>query len=69
MQSSRVSLTVEQDDTIAYYSGYTEEEIQPLFELLLDYCTGDVKHEAFNTKYASKRYLKGKLQHTIASPS
>ena len=32
----------------------------PVFELLLDYCSGQVRHEALHTKYASKKFLKGK---------
>lgn len=50
----------QQDPTIAHYAGYTEEEIMPVFQLMLEYCSGDIKHEAFHNKYASKKYLKGK---------
>ena len=52
-------LTRTQDATLAHYSGYSEDELMPLFELLLDYCSGDIRHEAFDTKYASKKFLKG----------
>jgi hypothetical protein len=31
----------------------------PIFDLLVDYCSGEIKHDAFHTKYASKKYLKG----------
>jgi G2/mitotic-specific cyclin 2 len=44
---------------LAHYSGYTEEEIQPIFELMLDYLHRPVVHEAFFKKYASKKFLKG----------
>lgn len=43
-----------------HYSGYTEEEIQPVFKLMLDYLRRPVAHEAFFKKYASKKFLKGK---------
>jgi hypothetical protein len=49
------------DATLAHFSGYTEEEIQPVFELMLDYLHGPVAHEAFFKKYASKKFLKGNL--------
>lgn len=48
------------DATLAHYSGYTEEEIMPVFKLLIDYLVRPVTHEAFFKKYASKRFLKGK---------
>lgn len=47
-----------------HYSGYTEEELMPVFELLLDYCSGDVRHEAFDNKYASKKFLRGESYST-----
>ncbi len=49
-----------QDETIAYYSGYTEEEIEPVFILMIDYLARPGIHEAFFKKYASKKFLKGK---------
>ncbi|KAL6717870.1 G2/mitotic-specific cyclin [Lecanora helva] len=52
----------EWDATLAHYSGYTEEEIRPVFELMVDYLHHPVEHEAFFKKYASKKFLKGKLQ-------
>lgn len=54
-----------QDDTLAYYAGYTEEEIEPVFLLMVDYLARPVIHEAFYKKYASKKFLKGML--TISS--
>ncbi len=48
-----------QDDTLTHYSGYTEEEIQPVFQLMFDYLRKPVAHEAFFKKYASKKFLKG----------
>lgn len=50
-----------QDATLAHFSGYTEDEIKPVFDLMLDYLHGPVAHEAFFKKYASKKFLKGKL--------
>jgi hypothetical protein len=48
------------DATLAHYSGYSEEEIQPVLQLMIDYLSGPVIHEAFFKKYASKKFLKGK---------
>lgn len=45
---------------MAHYAGYTEEEIQPVLQLMIDYLSGPVVHEAFFKKYASKKFLKGK---------
>ncbi|KAJ5606169.1 G2/mitotic-specific cyclin [Penicillium lagena] len=47
------------DETLAHYSGYTEEEIDPVFRLMVDYLHRPVCHEAFFKKYASKKFLKG----------
>ncbi|KAL9624934.1 MAG: hypothetical protein Q9160_000981 [Pyrenula sp. 1 TL-2023] len=49
------------DATLAHYAGYTEEEIQPVFDLMLDYLHGPVTHEAFFKKYASKKFLKASI--------
>lgn len=54
-------LTTIQDATLAHYSGYTEEEIQPVLALMIDYLSGPVVHEAFFKKYASKKFLKGEF--------
>jgi len=48
-----------QDPTLSHYSGYNEEEIQPVFKLMVDYLHKPVVHEAFFKKYASKKFLKG----------
>jgi len=45
---------------LTHYAGYTEEEIQPVFKLMVDYLARPVTHEAFFKKYASKKFLKGK---------
>jgi G2/mitotic-specific cyclin 1/2 len=50
----------EWDATLSYYAGYNEEEIEPVFLLMLDYLHGPVIHDAFFKKYASKKFLKGK---------
>ncbi|GAP92388.1 putative cyclin B [Rosellinia necatrix] len=51
----------EWDDTIAHYAGYTEKEIEPVVELMVDYLARPVIHEAFYKKYASKKFLKASL--------
>jgi G2/mitotic-specific cyclin 1/2 len=48
------------DATLVHYSGYSEEEIQPVLNLMIDYLSSPVLHEAFFKKYASKKFLKGK---------
>ncbi|PHH68828.1 hypothetical protein CDD80_7208 [Ophiocordyceps camponoti-rufipedis] len=50
-----------QDDTLEHYSGYTEEEIEPAVELMVDYLARPVVHEAFFKKYASKKFLKASI--------
>ena len=49
------------DPTLAKYAGYTEHEIQPVFKLMVEYLAAPVVHDAFFRKYASKKFLKGKL--------
>ncbi|KAF2272586.1 A/B/D/E cyclin [Westerdykella ornata] len=49
------------DATLAHYSGYKEEEIQPVVELMIDYLSSPVIHEAFFKKYASKRFMKASI--------
>jgi len=51
---------MKQDATLTHYAGYDEEEIQPVFKLMVDYLARPVIHEAFFKKYASKKFLKGK---------
>ena len=50
------------DATLVQFAGYTETEITPVFELMIDYLQAPVTHEAFFKKYASKKFLKGKRQ-------
>jgi hypothetical protein len=45
---------------LTHYAGYSEEAIQPVFKLMIDYLARPVTHEAFFKKYASKKFLKGK---------
>ncbi|KAK3383887.1 cyclin-like protein [Lasiosphaeria ovina] len=49
------------DETIEYYAGYSEEEIEPVFLLMVDYMARPVVHEAFFKKYASKKFLKASI--------
>ncbi|KAF2018834.1 A/B/D/E cyclin [Aaosphaeria arxii CBS 175.79] len=51
----------EWDSTLVHYSGYTEEEIQPVLSLMIDYLASPVVHEAFFKKYASKKFLKASI--------
>ncbi|OTA54300.1 A/B/D/E cyclin [Hypoxylon sp. EC38] len=51
----------EWDPTIAFFSGYTEEEIEPVFVLMVDYLARPICHEAFYKKYASKKFMKASL--------
>ncbi|KAK2737169.1 G2/mitotic-specific cyclin [Myotisia sp. PD_48] len=46
------------DATITHYSNYTQEEIIPVYELLVDYLCRPTIHDAFFRKYAGKRFLK-----------
>ncbi|KAF2486774.1 cyclin-like protein [Neohortaea acidophila] len=51
----------EWDATLVKYAGYTEEEIQPVFKLMVDYLAAPVAHDAFFKKYASKKFLKASI--------
>jgi G2/mitotic-specific cyclin 2 len=46
---------------LAQFAGYNEEEIMPVFDLMIDYLQAPVAHEALFKKYASKKFLKGKF--------
>lgn len=56
-----LALTVLQDATLTKFAGYSEEEIIPVFELMIDYLQAPVAHEALFKKYASKKFLKCRL--------
>lgn len=49
------------DETLAFYAGYTEAEIEPVLHLMVDYLARPVAHEAFFKKYASKKFLKASI--------
>ncbi|KAB2576055.1 Cyclin [Lasiodiplodia theobromae] len=51
----------EWDAVLAHYAGYTEEEIKPVLDLMIDYLKAPVIHEAFFKKYASKKFLKASI--------
>lgn len=51
----------EWDETLSFYAGYNEEEIEPVAMLMIDYLARPSTHEAFFKKYASKKYLKASL--------
>lgn len=57
------------DATLVKYSGYTEQEILPVFKLMVDYLAAPVAHDAFFRKYASKKFLKGKLAYLTSLSS
>ncbi|KAK9238675.1 cyclin-like protein [Lipomyces kononenkoae] len=63
MYLARVILErAEWDKNLIHYSGgYTEEMIEPVCNLMVDYLVKPVKHEAFFKKYASKRFLKASI--------
>lgn len=46
---------------MSHYAGYDEEEIEPVFKLMVDYLARPVTHEAFFKKYASKKFLKASI--------
>lgn len=54
-------LTVLQDLTLSFYAGYTEQDIEPVLHLMVDYLARPVAHEAFFKKYASKKFLKASI--------
>ncbi|KAF7592763.1 G2/mitotic-specific cyclin [Aspergillus hancockii] len=49
------------DATLAFYAGYDEKQIDPVFRLMIDYLHRPVCHEAFFKKYASKKFLKASI--------
>ncbi|KAK4449408.1 hypothetical protein QBC34DRAFT_89620 [Podospora aff. communis PSN243] len=51
----------EWDETLEYYAGYSEEEIEPVFLLMVDYLARPMVHDAFVKKYASKKFLKASI--------
>ncbi|KAF2223010.1 cyclin-like protein [Elsinoe ampelina] len=51
----------EWDATLAKYAGYTEQDIEPVFKLMVEYLHGPVSHDAFFRKYASKKFLKASI--------
>jgi hypothetical protein len=58
------------DATLTHYAGYSEDEIQPVLQLMIDYLSSPVVvHEAFFKKYASKKFLKGQYPLPSYPPS
>jgi len=49
------------DETFVFYSGYAEEDLEPVVHLMVDYLVRPVCHHAFFSKYANKKFLKGML--------
>ncbi|KAF8252282.1 hypothetical protein K440DRAFT_536320 [Wilcoxina mikolae CBS 423.85] len=46
---------------LVHFSDYTEEQVLPVFRLMIDYLIRPVKHQAFFKKYASKKFMKASL--------
>ncbi|KAJ1969738.1 G2/mitotic-specific cyclin [Dimargaris xerosporica] len=46
------------DANLIHYSGYTESELMPCVDLMIDYIAAPVRHESFFKKYASKKFFK-----------
>jgi hypothetical protein len=51
----------EWDATLSYYAGYTEDEVEPVVHLMVDFLARPVAHEAFDKKYAAKKFLRASL--------
>ncbi|CAI4213672.1 unnamed protein product [Parascedosporium putredinis] len=51
----------EWDDIIAFYAGYTEDEIEPIVQLMVDYLARPTIHDAFFKKYERKKFLKASM--------
>ncbi|KAL1889034.1 G2/mitotic-specific cyclin [Ceratocystis pirilliformis] len=51
----------EWDETLAFYAGYSEEEIEPIVATMVDYMVRPTTHEAFFRKYACKKFLKASI--------
>jgi len=49
------------DVTLTKFAGYTEEDILPVFDIMVDFLQAPVAHEALFKKYASKKFMKGTL--------
>ena len=47
------------DNTLTKFAGYTEDEIVPVFDIMVDFLQAPVAHEALFKKYASKKFMKG----------
>ncbi|KEY67492.1 hypothetical protein S7711_02412 [Stachybotrys chartarum IBT 7711] len=51
----------EWNSTFAHYAGYTEDEVEPVVQLMVDYIARPLIHEAFFKKYACKKFLKASI--------
>ncbi|KAJ9636548.1 G2/mitotic-specific cyclin [Knufia peltigerae] len=49
------------DATLTKFAGYSEDEILPVFDLMVEYLQAPVAHEALFKKYASKKFLKASI--------
>lgn len=53
------------DLTLTKFAGYSEDEIMPVFDVMVDFLQAPVAHEALFKKYASKKFLKGMLNPSL----
>ncbi|KKA30519.1 hypothetical protein TD95_003379, partial [Thielaviopsis punctulata] len=51
----------EWNPTLVFYSGYSEDEIEPIVAILVDYMVRPTTHQAFFRKYACKKFLKASI--------
>ncbi|KAJ3396548.1 G2/mitotic-specific cyclin [Lobulomyces angularis] len=49
------------DVNLAHYSSYSEEELEPVAQLMLDYLSKPSAQESIFNKYSTKRYLKASV--------
>lgn len=57
----RELMYIEKDSNLIHYSGYEEEDLLPLENLMIEYLSRQVKHEAFFKKYAAKKFMKASI--------
>jgi hypothetical protein len=50
-----------QTPNLQHYAYFTEEELLPTANIMLNYVLRETKHEFFFNKYASKKYLKASV--------
>jgi G2/mitotic-specific cyclin 1/2 len=51
----------EWDGNLVHYSNYTEKDIVPCLELMLDFLCKPVKYEGLHKKYSSKKFMRANI--------